>query len=120
MRLVNKIIIGILLILFGFFIGLNFDNFKNKSIKIFQNNQENQFCGGIANIQCPEEYECVIKDKYPDAGGVCVKKIIDKNFTCPKTGYIDCMPGPDKKPECNPNYLEWVKKNCPNFKGIAY
>jgi len=43
------------------------------------------------------------------------------NYLCPKTEWIDCMPGPDRtKTECNAQYLEWSKKNCPNFKGAAY
>lgn len=42
-------------------------------------------------------------------------------YQCPKTEWIDCMPGPDKiKSECRPQYLEWAKKNCLNFKGAAY
>jgi hypothetical protein len=40
---------------------------------------EGQFCGGIAgNLpenQCPAGYYCQIKEKFPDAGGVCVRKI---------------------------------------------
>jgi hypothetical protein len=40
---------------------------------------------------------------------------------CPKTEWVNCMPGPDKiKSECNSQYLEWAKKNCPDFKGAAY
>jgi hypothetical protein len=39
---------------------------------------------------------------------------------CPKTAYVDCMPGPGvTKPECETNYLQWAKENCPNFKGAA-
>ena len=30
------------------------------------------FCGGIAGIQCPAGYECVLDGDYPDAGGTCV------------------------------------------------
>lgn len=86
-----------------------------------QEESEGKFCGGIANISCPSGYICVFEGKYPDAGGKCIKeKFNGKNFTCPKTEYIDCMPGPDKKLECNPIYLDWVKKNCPNFKGVVY
>lgn len=42
-------------------------------------------------------------------------------YQCPKTEWIDCMPGPRKiKSECNSQYLKWAKENCPNFKGAAY
>lgn len=154
----KKILIGGLLIVFGFFLGLNYaflkiswQSFFKKScstdVKVCPDGQtvgrilpncefspcpsleptakqeesEGKFCGGIANIACPLGYRCVLEGKYPDAGGRCTKEKFDeKNFTCPKTGYIDCMPGPDKKSECNSIYLDWVKKNCPNFKGVAY
>ena len=38
-----------------------------------ETNPEGQFCGGIANIACPEGYECKLDGKYPDAGGKCIK-----------------------------------------------
>ncbi|MBA3724120.1 MAG: hypothetical protein H0W89_04515 [Candidatus Levybacteria bacterium] len=34
--------------------------------------KEGQFCGGVAAIQCSEDYICELEGKYPDAGGVCV------------------------------------------------
>src|SRR3989344_1297905 len=34
---------------------------------------EEQFCGGIAGIQCPSGYSCQLDGKYPDAGGKCIK-----------------------------------------------
>lgn len=39
---------------------------------------------------------------------------------CPQVDYIDCMPGTDRKLECNPTYLQWAQENCPGFKGAAY
>ena len=42
-------------------------------------------------------------------------------YLCPKSEWVDCMPGPDKpKPECDPQHLWWAKENCPGFKGAAY
>lgn len=41
-------------------------------------------------------------------------------FTCPPTGWIDCMPGESAKPGCSADYVTWAEKNCPDFKGIAY
>jgi hypothetical protein len=29
------------------------------------------FCGGIANIACPERFECIFDGPFPDAGGRC-------------------------------------------------
>src|SRR3989344_676485 len=34
---------------------------------------EEQFCGGIAGIQCPSGYSCQLDGEYPDAGGKCIK-----------------------------------------------
>jgi hypothetical protein len=36
---------------------------------------ENQFCGGISGIQCPNGYECQLEGNYPDASGKCIKII---------------------------------------------
>lgn len=35
---------------------------------------EDVFCGGIANIPCPQGFGCVLDGDYPDAGGICVKE----------------------------------------------
>lgn len=44
------------------------------------------------------------------------------DYMCPNSGWIDCMPSidGDKTRECTPMYMDWVKKNCPGFNGIAY
>lgn len=42
-------------------------------------------------------------------------------YKCPASAWIDCMPGPGpKRPQCQPNYIEWAQKNCPGFEGVAY
>ena len=39
---------------------------------------------------------------------------------CPKSGWLDCMPGPGvERPLCNENFYNWAKINCPDFKGFA-
>lgn len=38
-----------------------------------ETNPEGQFCGGIANVVCPEGYKCKLDGKYPDAGGKCTR-----------------------------------------------
>lgn len=49
----------------------------------------------------------------------------DNKYSCPSTEYIDCMPKimvdkSGKQPPCEKEYLQWVQKNCPSFKGVAY
>lgn len=55
---------------------------------------EGKFCGGIAGIQCPEGFTCVLDGNYPDAGGKCTK------ITC------------DPKKEWNRNYVTTDKNQC--------
>jgi hypothetical protein len=33
-----------------------------------------KFCGGIANLPCPQGYSCQLDGSYPDAGGKCAKQ----------------------------------------------
>jgi hypothetical protein len=43
------------------------------------------------------------------------------NYTCPTSGYVDCMPTVgETKTECSTEAMSWYKANCPNFKGGAY
>ena len=55
-------------------------------------------CGGIADIQCPKGYQCVIKATYPDAMGTCKKKkACVQNVMCTLTSHWDskacaCVP----------------------------
>ncbi len=47
--------------------------------------------------------------------------IPSSDYICPKNEWINCMPGPDiVEGECQQDYLNWVKINCPKFKGVAY
>ena len=41
------------------------------------------------------------------------------SYTCPANGWVDCMPGPQPRPECSAEAMAWYKANCPNFKGSA-
>jgi hypothetical protein len=42
------------------------------------------------------------------------------SYTCPTSGYVDCMPSPDgPKPSCAKEAMDWYKANCPDFKGAA-
>jgi hypothetical protein len=81
-----------------------------------QKNKDTIFCGGIAGKDCPFGYTCKLDGSYPDAGGTCV---MSKSYTCPANGWVDCMPGPDAKPECSTEAIKWYKANCPNFQGAA-
>ncbi len=55
-------------------------------------------CGGIADIQCPANYDCVITSKVPDAMGSCHKrKVCIQNQICAISGHFDhklckCVP----------------------------
>lgn len=50
----------------------------------------------------------------------------NKGYTCPKSAWVDCMPGPLEgkttgiKFECTSEFLAWAKANCPGFQGAAY
>lgn len=85
---------------------------------------EKMFCGGIKGIICPTGYECNYTNKSPDASGNCEKKAgfsFSSIYTCPKTQYVDCMPGPNPpKKECSSDFLNWAISNCQGFKGAAY
>lgn len=45
----------------------------------------------------------------------------ETEYTCPKGGWVNCMPilTEEAKKACSSQALEWYKKNCPNFKGVA-
>ncbi|MFA6269284.1 MAG: Kazal-type serine protease inhibitor family protein, partial [archaeon] len=91
---------------------------------------EGQFCGGIAGISCPDNFECKLDGKYPDAGGKCVKK---EPMTCPLYVSPLCLNGKIvvsidergcSKPICkvdNSNdlfyrYVHWTCSNGEEFK----
>ncbi|MFZ2199980.1 MAG: hypothetical protein WAV40_04285 [Microgenomates group bacterium] len=51
-------------------------------------------------------------------------KFVDSNtsttYTCPASGYADCMPGPGApKPSCTKEAMAWYEANCPTFQGGA-
>lgn len=73
-------------------------------------------CRDFFKNECPEGYYCILDKNFPDRTGFCQKK--ENQFECPQSDYLNCMPGPERKSECNPVYLQWVKDNCPNFKGL--
>jgi hypothetical protein len=92
-------------------------------IKI-QSEETGALCGGIAGRLCADGYYCKYDGTYPDAGGTCLKSAESNTktgFICPKTQWVDCMPGPGKakKTECSPEFLQWAQKNCPGFQGAA-
>lgn len=45
----------------------------------------------------------------------------DQKYTCPINGWANCMPilNAEGKKNCSPEALDWYKKNCPNFQGVA-
>ncbi len=42
-------------------------------------------------------------------------------FQCPIQSWVDCLPSPNSptKIQCQPEFLQWAKTNCPNFQGAA-
>jgi len=42
------------------------------------------------------------------------------DYVCPANGWIDCMPGPNPKPECSSEAMTWYSQHCSNFHGAAY
>ncbi len=45
----------------------------------------------------------------------------ETKYTCPTTGWVDCMPVLDaaKTIACSPEAMNWYKTNCPDFLGAA-
>lgn len=49
-----------------------------------------------------------------------VPTLSKQTYSCPKTAWVDCLPGPGPtKPLCQKEFLNWAKANCPDFKGAA-
>lgn len=42
-------------------------------------------------------------------------------YACPAGGWVNCMPilTPEAAKDCTPEALNWFKKNCPDFQGVA-
>lgn len=69
------IIVIVSIALAGFFWYQNFQLQKELiDLKKGKRQIEGQFCGGVANTQCPEGYKCVFEGGHPDAGGKCTKE----------------------------------------------
>lgn len=45
--------------------------------------------------------------------------ITSAKYSCPASGWVDCLPGITAKPECSTEAMTWYKANCPNFQGAA-
>jgi hypothetical protein len=57
----------------------------------------------------------------PETSDMCPKATPapSSTYACPPGGYVDCMPGPDPKPQCSAEAMAWYKANCPDFQGGA-
>ncbi len=43
------------------------------------------------------------------------------DYQCPETEWVNCMPPIGiKNTNCQSEFLQWAKNNCPKFKGAAY
>ncbi len=96
-------------------------NCKFEKCPLVEDPTTQTFCGGIAGKLCPSGYYCKYEGTYPDAGGTCIKDKITTKFSCPKTEWVNCMPGPGSgnRIECASDFLAWAQENCPDFKGAA-
>lgn len=123
------IVIVAIIITFAFFLIYTKQN-SNKiiinsplvpSVTTMPTQTEELFCGGITGTSCPDGYNCQLDGSYPDAGGKCIKGSSQKKYSCPNNEWVDCMPKVDQPPsfQCEKQYLNWAKINCPNFKGAA-
>ncbi len=46
---------------------------------------------------------------------------LSSKYTCPQKPWVNCMPGlGPRSPACAPEYLQWAKLNCPDFRGASY
>ena len=83
----DKIVVGVLaaliigVMLFGIVATFKYLRLNiGAPYKIVPRESNDIFCGGIANIQCPQGYYCKLEGKYPDAGGTCVKSSVLNNM----------------------------------------
>ena len=121
-KIIYPLLFAVLLTL-SFLLGMNYQRTVDtrRETEVVSPTPSADFCGGIAGILCPTGYECWLEGAYPDAGGTCVKSEESRDFQCPETDWVDCMPGPGRKnPLCSPKFLDWAKANCPGFQGGAY
>lgn len=51
----------------------NTDATPDNDNAMMEKDMQEAFCGGIANITCPDGYACKLTEKHPDAGGTCRK-----------------------------------------------
>lgn len=118
------IILFIVLPILAFFIGTNYQKFltnKDKLINQTPCTDEVKICSdgssvGRTGTKC-EFTPC------PTINQENKQRIIKppKVYECPKSDYVDCMPGPNKlNSECSAGYLQWAQENCPGFNGAAY
>ena len=49
--------------------------FLSRKNSVDNTNSTGIFCGGIANIVCPQGYKCILDGNYPDAGVKCTKSL---------------------------------------------
>lgn len=75
--------------------------------------------------QIPENpAEPLLPVQSPQPSSSPLSDLNPNHYTCPESGYIDCMPKINSDysndPSCTPEYIDWVKANCDNFQGIAY
>ncbi|MCL4384394.1 hypothetical protein M1116_02985 [Patescibacteria group bacterium] len=120
-----------------FFLTPNYFKWTDAQVKDFNLHPEKFICaiGGIVPLKTYSNRilwknfnPCgAVGPDHPDPGFnqcVTVSQQVDRLYgllQCPTTDWVNCMPSTDQKPrpQCQPDFLQWATKNCPNFKGAA-
>lgn len=107
--------------IFAFIFGMNYQKLVDNKQQVVATptpTDENIACTMDAKI-CPDG--SAVGRVPPDCDFASCPTDIIKEYICPESNYIDCMPGPiTERNECNPEYINWAKENCPGFQGAAY
>ena len=102
---------------------------KDCRIDYFANNEVNRLPTGLENCSARAVGSFLLSLAKLDFNKGSSFSGVDGNqpitappaFTCPETGWVDCLPGPGPvKAQCQKEYLDWATKSCPNFQGAAY
>ncbi len=93
--------------------------------EIYKVRQEdkNTYNNEAPNMLTPKNQSKDIPDELtPEESTVSQPSEDTASYTCPKSGYIDCMPriGDQSSNACDSKYVDWAKANCPDFQGVAY
>ena len=119
------------------FLTPNYFKWTDTNIQNFNQHPEKFICaiGGIMPVKAFSNH--IVWVNYPPCGALssdrsdpifnkCVNVHQQINnlyglYQCPSSSWVNCMPSTDQttRPQCQPDFLDWASKNCPNFQGAA-